>query len=115
MSGQRSLRTYTPSNDEVRESYQQADDGIDFKSVYYERGREYDRWFAQVRAEALREAADRIEREARADECALHDVARVSDLPELSRVMLNGVTRSAERMRAMAASPGCNRREGGEW
>ncbi|MAP64027.1 MAG: hypothetical protein CMH34_09865 [Microbacterium sp.] len=57
---------------------------------------------ARVRAEAFREAAERITREAPADECAMHDVMRVAALPHLSRVMLNGVTRSAERLRAMA-------------
>ncbi|MDY0829102.1 hypothetical protein SK224_08165 [Microbacterium sp. BG28] len=37
MSGHRSLRTYIPTNEEVKESYQQAEDGIDFRSAFYER------------------------------------------------------------------------------
>lgn len=106
--------TYTPTTEEVRDAYA---DRKDFESQVrtglhaseVESLAEFHRWLtahaAQVRAEVLREAADRIEQEARADECTLHDVASVSDLPELSRVMLNGVTRSAERLRAMAASP----------
>ena len=65
----------------------------------------FDRWLAAHDAAVLRAAADRIRIEAGADECGLHDVQRESQLPEPSRVMLNGVTRSAERLRELASRP----------
>tara|TARA_B100000700_G_scaffold110520_2_gene124515 strand:+ start:2456 stop:2818 length:363 start_codon:yes stop_codon:yes gene_type:complete len=99
---------YTPTTEEVRADHARSLTYPKFVSPI--RARQFDRWLAgllegeraRARTEALREAAERITREAPADECAMHLVMRVAELPYLSRVMLNGVTRSAERLRAMA-------------
>jgi hypothetical protein len=52
---------YTPTVEDVREAYQVAGDGADFKRRFNERGTEFDRMIAAVeraaRVEALREAA----------------------------------------------------------
>lgn len=51
----------TISNEAVREAYQAADDGLDFKRRFQERGHEFDQWLetikTEARAEALEEAA----------------------------------------------------------
>jgi len=56
------MSDYTPTVSEVREAYQAAGEGIDFKRRFNERGDEFDTWLAHVQAdarkEALREAAD---------------------------------------------------------
>lgn len=59
-------------------------------------------WISSVVTHVLREAAEKMRREAGGDECALNDVSRESQLPQSSRIMLNGVTRAAERLRAEA-------------
>lgn len=40
---------YTPTTDEIRESYQMSGDGLDFKSVAERRGEEFDRWLAALK------------------------------------------------------------------
>ena len=63
--------------------------------------REHD---AKVAAGALEDAARDIPQEGRRDECFMHDVFRVDQLPEPSQNMLNGYTRFAERLRSRAAA-----------
>ena len=73
-----------------------------------EHGEEFERFIAQVRADAAREAltdaADEVEAEQVADELAMNDKLTVDSLPMLSQVMLNGGERFAERLRARAAA-----------
>lgn len=57
---------------------------------------------AQIEAAALRNAADTIRAEAGTDELGMHQMMHEDELPQLSRVMLNGVTRAAERLRDRA-------------
>lgn len=60
----------------------------------------------QVAIKALREAAADIPEQMRMDELALHQLSYVNQLPDLSKVMLNGATRFAERLVACAAALG---------
>lgn len=85
---------YTPTTEHVRAHYT-FDQGDTWKP---ERKEDFDRWLAEVRASAIEEAASRVEASARIDECGMHDVTGVHALPYLSQVMLNGVTRTRERL-----------------
>ena len=38
----------TPTTEEVREAYQGSGEGVDFKRVHEEQGREFDRWVADL-------------------------------------------------------------------
>ena len=52
---------FTPTTEEVRESYQSTDDGLDFKRRFFERGEEFDRWLEQERRAAALKALEAAE------------------------------------------------------
>jgi hypothetical protein len=81
---------HTTTEAEVRECFQASAEGLDFKRVYYERGETFDRWLAEVKAEALREAAEAL----RAEDMA-HD-----------RWYAEGLERRADRIIRLARGEG---------
>lgn len=50
---------YTPETEEIREAYQIAGDGADFKRRFFERGEDFDSWLRNVKAEAWAEGHKR--------------------------------------------------------
>lgn len=87
-------------------------DDPDVITIKAECGKQFDRWLAahddelteRVRAEQREADAREIRAEMARDELALNDVMYEHQLPQLSRVMLNGATRFAERLTARSAS-----------
>ena len=83
------MSDYTPSTEEVRESYQSTGDGLDFKRRYFARAGEFDRWLQAVKAEEWNEALTHVER--------LSDPASTIHLyPERELITLAGVTQARE-------------------
>jgi len=63
---------------------------------------------ACVRKQALLDAAGEIRAEMGRDEVEMHQLSHEHELPQLSRVMLNGATRFAERLTARATQEDIN-------
>lgn len=84
------MTKYTPTVEEVREAYQVAGDGADFKRRFNERGIEFDRMVASVE----RAAAVKALREAAAD---FRNAARAGVEPELNLLAAKLLDRRAGR------------------